>query len=329
MSGVELTQPMCAGLNTKIGAALEASDNGALKDILETLAVSDATGKLQNLAQSKLAKTVKKLETHQDATIAATASRLVKYWKTVVADNKKSKDSAAPPAAAASPEVKAEAKAEVKADAAEVKAAASSAAVASILAPAPAPAPERKASSGKWVPTGDSVRDSVIAKLKDLFDKGLQGNEVYVRGLDIDSAALAQECEAGMDSRFGGPTKEYKARYRSLVFNLQDPKNPEFMRSVLMGQVPIDMLSTMEVKDMASAAMQEARRKAVEQSKMSLMDKKSWEKYVGKEQQEGILKCPRCKSMLTEYTEVQTRSADEPTTKKCLCNACGYRWKFC
>ena len=144
-----------------------------------------------------------------------------------------------------------------------------------------------------------------------------------------DSTWLAQECEAGMDSRFGGPTKEYKGRYRSLVFNLQDPKNKEFMRSVLMGSVPVDMLATMEVKDMASPAMQEERRKAVEQSKMALMDKKSWEKYVGKEQQEGILKCPRCKSMLTEYTEVQTRSADEPTTKKCLCNACGYRWKFC
>ena len=327
MSGVELTQSMCAGLNTKIGAAMDARDSGALRDILDTLAVSDATGKLQNLAQSKLAKTVKKLEAHENPAIAATASKLVKSWKALVADNKKSKD--APPAAAASPEVKAEVKAEAKPDVAEMEAA-TSAAVASILAPAPEePKVERKASAGKWVSTGDSVRDSVITKLKDLFDKGLVENEVYVRGLDADAAALAQECEDGMDKRFGGPTKEYKGRYRSLVFNLQDPKNKEFMRSVLMGSVPVDTLATMEVKDMASTAMQEERRKALEHSKMALMDKKSWEKYVGKEQQEGILKCPRCKSMLTEYTEVQTRSADEPTTKKCFCNKCGYRWKFC
>jgi len=33
--------------------------------------------------------------------------------------------------------------------------------------------------------------------------------------------------------------------------------------------------------------------------------------------------------MKTEYIEVQTRSADEPTTKKCTCNNCDYRWKFC
>ena len=86
-SGVELTQPMCAGLNTKIGTAMDAGDNGALRDILDTLAVSDATGKLQNLAQSKLAKTVKKLETHQNPAIAAVASKLVKSWKALVADN--------------------------------------------------------------------------------------------------------------------------------------------------------------------------------------------------------------------------------------------------
>jgi len=45
--------------------------------------------------------------------------------------------------------------------------------------------------------------------------------------------------------------------------------------------------------------------------------------------QDGILKCPKCKSMKTSYVEVQTRSADEPTTKKCLCTDCTYRWKFC
>ena len=66
-----------------------------------------------------------------------------------------------------------------------------------------------------------------------------------------------------------------------------------------------------------------------EYAKMALMDQKSYNKYAGKEVQDGILSCPRCKSKKTEYVEVQTRSADEPTTKKCLCNDCEYRWKFC
>lgn len=44
---------------------------------------------------------------------------------------------------------------------------------------------------------------------------------------------------------------------------------------------------------------------------------------------DGLLKCGKCKSYKTEYTEKQTRSADEPTTKFCYCRNCGNRWKFC
>lgn len=44
---------------------------------------------------------------------------------------------------------------------------------------------------------------------------------------------------------------------------------------------------------------------------------------------DGILKCGRCKSYKTEYSERQTRSADEPTTKFCYCHNCGNRWRFC
>lgn len=43
---------------------------------------------------------------------------------------------------------------------------------------------------------------------------------------------------------------------------------------------------------------------------------------------DGAFKC-KCGSLKTEYTEVQTRSADEPTTKKVYCWKCGNRWKFC
>ena len=153
-----------------------------------------------------------------------------------------------------------------------------------------------------------------------------------------------------MFEKLGGVSKEYKARYRTLMFNLQDAKvrleargepglrglsvhvlapwqNPDFIQGVLMGMFVVTDLATMDVKEMASGAMKEQRQKYSEYAKMALMDAKSYEKYAGKEVQDGILKCPKCKGMKTEYTEVQTRSADEPTTKKCFCNDCGYRWK--
>ena len=44
---------------------------------------------------------------------------------------------------------------------------------------------------------------------------------------------------------------------------------------------------------------------------------------------DGIVKCHRCKSWKTEYTQKQTRSADEPATNFVLCLKCGHRFRFC
>jgi len=43
----------------------------------------------------------------------------------------------------------------------------------------------------------------------------------------------------------------------------------------------------------------------------------------------GLLKCGRCKSTKTDYTTMQTRSADEPATVFASCRICGNRWRFC
>ena len=63
--------------------------------------------------------------------------------------------------------------------------------------------------------------------------------------------------------------------------------------------------------------------------KMELMDAKAYANYAGKAIDDGILRCPRCKSKRTEYIEIQGPTPGGPPTKKCLCNDCEYRWKFC
>ena len=76
-------------------------------------------------------------------------------------------------------------------------------------------------------------------------------------------------------------------------------QNPDFIQGVLMGMFVVTDLATMDVKEMASGAMKEQRQKYSEYAKMALMDAKSYEKYAGKEVQDGILKCPKCKGMKT------------------------------
>ena len=39
--------------------------------------------------------------------------------------------------------------------------------------------------------------------------------------------------------------------------------------------------------------------------------------------------CGKCKAKECTYTQLQTRSADEPMTTFVYCMACGNRWKFC
>ena len=41
------------------------------------------------------------------------------------------------------------------------------------------------------------------------------------------------------------------------------------------------------------------------------------------------IKCGKCGGKKTEYTQRQTRSADEPMTTFCTCLICGHRWRFC
>lgn len=43
---------------------------------------------------------------------------------------------------------------------------------------------------------------------------------------------------------------------------------------------------------------------------------------------DSIFTCGKCKSKKVVYTQVQTRSADEPMTTRCHCLNCDKRWKF-
>ena len=298
----------------------------------------------QNIAESKLGATVQKLTKHDDGKVNSLATKLKNSWAAAAAQAKAAKVEPAPAAAAAAAAAAASAAAAAAAASAAAAAASSAAetkltvagpsssGLVAAVKPEPVPltasssisvsAPSRSTSK-----TGDRERDMVREKLQDAFEVGKEANARYLREQYVDTAAMAEEAENNMNAKLG--RKEYKARYRSLIFNLKDEKNPEFIRMVMTGQLHVNDLATMEVREMASDEMKKQRAAHTEYAKMALMDSKTYKQYAGKETQDGILKCPRCKSMKTEYVEVQTRSADEPTTKKCTCNSCEYRWKFC
>ena len=53
----------------------------------------------------------------------------------------------------------------------------------------------------------------------------------------ICAGTVAAEVEVALFQHGGGVTAEYKAKFRSLSFNLKDANNPDLRRRVLSGEV--------------------------------------------------------------------------------------------
>jgi transcription elongation factor S-II len=71
--------------------------------------------------------------------------------------------------------------------------------------------------------------------------------------------AVAAAIEAAMFKEFGGAaSKDYKAKFRQLSFNLKDPKNPDLRRSVLSGETEPAELLKMDAEELGSSERRKA-----------------------------------------------------------------------
>ncbi|VDP28104.1 unnamed protein product [Soboliphyme baturini] len=113
----------------------------------------------------------------------------------------------------------------------------------------------------------------------------------------------------------------YKTAVRSRVFNLRDRKNPELRENVLLGVVTPAKFATMTTEEMASNAMKIMRRKFTKEA----IDEHQISQEAGTPT--DMFKCGKCHKKNCTYTQVQTRSADEPMTTFVFCRECGNRWK--
>ncbi|MGH0158953.1 UNVERIFIED_CONTAM: hypothetical protein FKN15_062377 [Acipenser sinensis] len=77
-----------------------------------------------------------------------------------------------------------------------------------------------------------------------------------------------------------------------------------------------------DVKEMASAELKEVRKALTKES----IREHQLAKTGGTET--DLFQCGKCNKKNCTYTQVQTRSADEPMTTFVLCNECGNRWKL-
>ncbi|XP_073305983.1 transcription elongation factor TFIIS-like [Primulina huaijiensis] len=171
-------------------------------------------------------------------------------------------------------------------------------------------------------------KDSTRDKLREIIAEAL----CKVSGeIDDESREKADACdpyrvavlvETAMFEKWGKSIGAQKFKYRSIIFNIKDPQNPDFRRKVLLGDIEPHAITELTPEDMASDARQiqneKIKEKALFNSQRGGPPKASTNEFT----------CGRCKKKETTYYQLQTRSADEPMTTFVTCVNCNNRWKF-
>ncbi|XP_020560589.1 transcription elongation factor A protein 2 isoform X2 [Oryzias latipes] len=171
-------------------------------------------------------------------------------------------------------------------------------------------------------PPAPVTSDSVRNKCRELLVAALQTDDDY-KTIGVDCDHLAAQIEHQIFQEFKSTDMKYKARLRSRISNLKDQKNPDLRRNVLCGNISAQRIACMTAEEMASAELKQIREALTKES----IREHQLSKVGGTETDMFI--CSKCHGKNCTYTQVQTRSADEPMTTFVLCNGCGNRWKFC
>ncbi|VDM53620.1 unnamed protein product [Angiostrongylus costaricensis] len=139
----------------------------------------------------------------------------------------------------------------------------------------------------------------------------------------LDPEEIAIKVEERIFSVHKGTGDKYKAALRSRVFNLRDKKNPALRENVLTGVVKPEKFAVMTSEEMASDEVREMREKF---NKAAILEHQM---SVQQGTPSDMFKCGKCGKKNCTYTQLQTRSSDEPMTTFVFCLECGNRWKFC
>ncbi|XP_057256940.1 transcription elongation factor A protein 2 isoform X1 [Pezoporus wallicus] len=164
--------------------------------------------------------------------------------------------------------------------------------------------------------------DAVRNKCREMLTAALQADDDYV-AIGADCEHIAAQIEECIYQDVKNTDMKYKNRVRSRISNLKDSKNPELKKNVLCGAITPEQIAVMTSEEMASNELKEIRKamtkEAIREHQMA--------KTGGT--QTDLFTCGKCKKKNCTYTQVQTRSSDEPMTTFVVCNECGNRWKFC
>ena len=119
------------------------------------------------------------------------------------------------------------------------------------------------------------------------------------------------------------PSGRVLSQFRTLHFNLNDDKNEDLRTAVLDRTLDSEKLVRMTSAELANPDLRVARKANVE-AHLDRINTKNHK--VGT--RTTFFTCSKCHGNDTTFYEMQTASADEPSTKFVTCLNCGKSWKF-
>merc|ERR1712174_123747 len=160
---------------------------------------------------------------------------------------------------------------------------------------------------------GNKTRD----KARDLLGKALRSQ--FPDPIHSACNRCAVNLEKALHNHYSSDMKKYKNQLMSKISNLKDPKNPDLRNSFLNGMITADKLATMTTQEMMSDDLKKLNEKY---EKENLSEAQT---AVNAGTETDMFTCFKCKGKRCTYTQLQTRSSDEPMTTFVFCMDCGNR----
>lgn len=178
-----------------------------------------------------------------------------------------------------------------------------------------------KDGSGNFITPIVYCDDANRDKARDLIGKALRSKFPDILHSKCNSCAV--QLEKGLNELYGGNMKKYKLQLMSKISNLKDDKNPDLRESFINGILNGLDLAKMTAQDMMSKELKDKNEKM---KKENLLEHQV---AVNQGTETDMFTCGKCRQKKCTYTQLQTRSSDEPMTTFVYCMHCGNRWKFC
>jgi hypothetical protein len=134
--------------------------------------------------------------------------------------------------------------------------------------------------------------------------------------------SLASELELALRAC---ATATFRSKYRQLVFNLRDPKNPQLRKRLLTGELAPDALLQLSGRDMASVELQQQRSEWKKKRQRECVRERPIKGFVT-----DLYRCDRCdgtRAAVHRALRAGQRHVDRARTYA-TCTECNHRWEL-